>query len=571
MTLTEAESGRRQESVVWTSGWRLWVLVLSPYALIQLWHEVAPGLFPDWLSVVPESSVIPFRDWANSFLGYLRNDDLLGLFNFRDFSRTVSGWLSTPLDVSEQLLIAGGGPLGIGAAPWVLMFTTFAVLGHFLGGWRLAALGAGTMLYLAVFDAWEDSMITLSIVLVCAPLAMLIGTALGLLAARSRAFEAVLIPILNVQQSLPHFSYLVPIAVFVGVGDEAGAIATILFALPPMARLTILGLRSVSVEIREAGLMAGCTRRQMLWKVELPAARPSLLVGVNQVIMQCFGMTVLASFVGTRGLGLPLLNFLNATRIGDALELGVAIVLLAVMLDRLSQVAGARRPEHRPEGLTVWQVHTHLLVFAGIAVAGVILAQVSDWFRVLPETWTVDTSDWWDSLVNWITREFRGPLEGFREFMVLDVLFPLRDAFQSLPWIGLVALVAAVGWRFGGWRLAAMVASFVGYLAFSGFWVESMETMYLVVAALILSFVIGVPLGIFAASSDRRTAAMQVVLDTFQVLPSFIYLIPVVMLFRVGPVAGLFAILVYATVPAVRYTMLGLRSVPEDVIEAAQT
>ena len=551
-----------------TKGWRMALLLLSPYLVIQTIHQAAPGLFPDALSKLGDFRFLP--DWANEALLYLKDEELLGLFNVKDVTRTVSGWLEHPLDLSEQLLIKGGAPFGFGAVPWVVLVGLFAVAGAKLGGRRLALLASGCSLYLAVFGVWKDSMITLSIVFVVAPLAALIGWASGLAAVKAKWFEALLVPVLNVMQSMPHFSYLLPISVFIGIGDEAGAIATIMFAVPPMARLTILGLRSVSPEVREAGLMSGCTRWQMLWRVEMPAARPQLLVGINQVLMQCFGMTVLASFVGTRGLGLPLLNYLQSLRIGKALEVGVAIVLMAIMLDRLGQALGARRPTHIDMTKSWTARHLYWIAGSAVVAAGIALARLTDHARVLPKDWTVSTAPFWEAVVDWVQLNLKSPLGHFRDFMILEILFPMRDAFGALPWIGLLVLVAAVGWRFGGWRLAAVVALFVAYLAFSGFWIESMETLYLVVAALIVSVAIGVPIGIFASTSDRRYAAVQVVLDTFQVLPSFIYLIPVVMLFRVGPVAALTAIVIYATVPAVRYTMLGLRNVPADMIEAAE-
>ena len=568
VTVESAAPESLRERIRRTRGWRMALLLLSPYLVIQTIHQVAPGLFPDVLSKLGEFRFLP--DWANEALLYLKDEELLGLFNVKALTRTVSGWLEYPLDLSEALLIEGEGPFGLPAVPWVVLVGLFAVLGAKLGGWRLALLGGGCSLYLAVFNVWEDSMITLSIVFVAAPLAALFGWAAGLAAAKAKWFEALLVPLLNVMQSMPHFSYLLPISVFIGIGDEAGAIATILFAVPPMARLTILGLRSVSPEVLEAGLMSGCTKWQMLWRVEMPASRPQLMVGVNQVLMQCFGMTVLASFVGTRGLGLPLLNYLQSLKIGKALEVGVAIVLMAIMLDRLSQAAGARRPEHVDDTKSWLQRHPFWIAGGAVVVAGIVITQITDRAQVLPKDWTVSTAPFWEWIVDWVQLNLKSPLGHFRDFMILQVLFPMRDGFESLPWIGLLVLVAAVGWRFGGWRLATIVSLFVAYLAFSGFWIESMETLYLVVAALIVSIAIGVPIGIFASMNQRRYASVQVVLDTFQVLPSFIYLIPVVMLFRVGPVAALTAIVIYATVPAVRYTMLGLRNVPADMVEAAE-
>ena len=205
-----------------------------------------------------------------------------------------------------------------------------------------------------------------------------------------------------------------------------------------------------------------------------------------------------------------------------------------------------------------------------MTVAGILLGQLFDQAKVLPEKWTVSTAPSWEEVVDWVQLNLKSPLGEFRDFMILEILIPMRNGFESLPWLGLLALVAMIGWYFGGWRLAAIVSSFVAYLAFSGFWIESMETLYLVVASLVVSVVVGVPVGVYASRTDHRYAAIQVLLDTFQVLPSFIYLIPVVMLFRVGPVAALVAIVIYSTVPAVRYTMLGLRNVPPDVVEAAR-
>ena len=171
-----------------------------------------------------------------------------------------------------------------------------------------------------------------------------------------------MLPILSVAQTLPHFAYLIPVVVFFGIGHQTGVIATIIFAVPPMVRLTLLGLQKVSPEIVEAGKMSGCTSFQLLFRVQLPSARNELLLGVNQVIMQCLAMVVIAAFIGASGLGYRLLHKLQSLKLGQSLEIGVAIVLLAVVLDGLSTSLG--REEERllrqpafPQALPVSHSH----------------------------------------------------------------------------------------------------------------------------------------------------------------------------------------------------------------------
>ena len=250
--------------------WLLAAALLLPFILLIALRNVLPA----WAVTVPKSYVVPFIDWINAVVDVLRKYEVFGLFTFKDVTRAVADLIEWPLDFVEGLLISGFDDLGLPSLPWVMLVGLAAVWGWYLKGPKLAALAGGCVFYMALFGKWKLSMITLSAVLVAAPIAGLIGLGLGIASIRYRWFEKALWPLLNVMQSLPHFSYLIPVAVFIGVGHKAGTIATILFAVPPMARLTILGLRTIPPEIVEAGVMAGCTPRQLLWKVKLPAARP---------------------------------------------------------------------------------------------------------------------------------------------------------------------------------------------------------------------------------------------------------------------------------------------------------
>ena len=541
-------------------------LFLLPFAIL-----VAIGrILPEWAVTVPRAWTIPFVDWINAIVKILREWQILGLFTFRDVTRAIGRAVEWPLDLMEGILISGFGSLGIPPLPWIMIVGLAAVFGWWLKGWRLALLAGGCIFYVALFGKWQLSMVTLSVVLVTAPIAGLLGLALGILAVKWPPFERVLTPILNVMQSLPHFSYLIPVAVFIGVSHRAGAIATILFALPPMARLTILGLRGISKEVVEAGIMAGCTPRQMLWRVEIPAARDTLMVGVNQVIMQCLAMVVIASFVGAKGLGQDLLFRLQSLRIGQALEIGIAIVFIAVALDRLSLALSEKQPQHRREG-PFWQARPCLTAAGAVVVVSALAALVTPYAQVLPRELTITTAPMWDAVVDYVTVNFHGPLAFLRDALLIYLLIPLREVFQAVPWVAAVLLAGSIGWYLAGWRLALLVAGFVLFIAFSGYWPRALITAYMVTFAVFVCVLVGVPLGIWAAASDRRARWVQLLCDTFQTFPSFIYLIPVIMLFQVGDVAAITAIVIYATIPAVRYTTFGLRGVPRETIEAAIT
>ena len=263
--------------------------------------------------------------------------------------------------------------------PWTIVAAGAVILGYKLNGKGLAIFTAITMIYISVFGQWKPSMQTLSFVMVAAPISFLLGLVLGIWSYRSKRIEAILNPILNVMQTMPHYAYLVPIMVLFGIGDHAGAIATIIFATPPMVRLTLLGLRKVSSEVIEAGKMSGCNDFQLLFKVLIPTARRDILIGVNQVIMQCLAMAVIASFIGAKGLGWNLLLALNQLRIGLALEAGICISLIAVLLDKMS-LAWAHKQTDYFANLTFFQRHKYGLFFAGAVMVGLILASVGSLF-----------------------------------------------------------------------------------------------------------------------------------------------------------------------------------------------
>jgi glycine betaine/proline transport system permease protein len=525
----------------------------------------AVGLLPGWLHRPPAWLVLPLADWINAGFGFLRDD--LGLIHL---TRAVSDGVQWLLDVTANLLHGKRRWPNVGPIPWTMVAASMACLGFWLGGWRLAALAGGTFVWIAAMGQWRWAMETLSVIVVAVPLAVGLGLALGIWAWRSARVERVLDPILNLAQSLPHFAYMIPVVVFVGVGPRAGAIVTIVFAVPPMIRMTLLGLRKVRPEIVEAGRMSGATELQLLTRVRLPTARADLLIGVNQVIMQSLAMVVLASFIGMPGLGQKLLQLLQALKIGRSIEIGVTIVLVAVMLDRLSRAWAMRQPVH-PDPDATWPARHRLgLIWAGAMVALWALAQVVPMAAEIGRRDALSLAGPLDAAADWAIGAVAPVTDWLRWFLITWVLIPLRDALLWLPFAAVLALAGALGWAVGGRRSALTCAGFAAFLAVSGWWDRSMITVYMVGFAVSNALLIGLPLGIWAAGGEARARRALLVCDSLQTFPSFIYLIPVVMLFGVNDVAAIGAVAVFATIPILRYTIEGLRGVPPEMVEAAE-
>ena len=535
-------------------------LVLAAVVLVVFRNVLPPALLR-----VPESLVLPFADVINVIFAFARDD--LGLMTA---TRAFSDAVEFCLDVTANLLYGKSRWPRLGPIPWVVIAATFAVIGYALAGWRLAMISGGTFVWIAVMGQWKWAMETLSVIVVAAPLSIVIGLAVGTLAWRSRFAERIINPLLNIAQSMPHFAYMIPVVVFIGVGPKAGAIVTVIFSVPPMIRMTLLGLRAVSPEIIESGKMSGATRWQLMTRVRLPAARTELLIGVNQVIMQSLAMVVLASFIGMPGLGQKLLQLLQALKIGLSVEIGITIVLLAVVLDRLSKAWAVKQPEHHAPSASWVQRHRYWVIWAGLVAIGLGLAALHPYFIEVDRKQALSLAGPIDSLVGGFIDMISPVTDWLRWFLITWILIPVRDAFLWLPTSAVLVLLAGIGWRIGGARSALICLAFVLPIALSGWWDRAMITVYTVTVSVALALIIGVPLGIFGASKPVRAQRFLLICDTLQTFPSFIYLIPVVMLFGVNDVAVVAAVMVFATVPIIRYTIEGLRGIPPEIVESAE-
>ena len=542
-----------------------WALVLVAVSVVITIVQYA-GLLPAFLHRLPEAMIPPFAPILDAIFNFVKDD--LGLLKL---TRFLTGGLEWVLDITANLLFGKRRWPNLGPIPWSSIAAVAAVIGFYLGGWRLALLAGGTFVWTALIGQWDIAMQTMSVLVVAAPLAFIIGITLGILAWKYKAVDNTLKPVLSVLQTLPFFTYLLPAVIFFKVGPTAGAVATTIYAIPPMILMTTLGLKKVSPEVIEAGHMSGCTRWQLLRYVYIPAARTEILVGVNQVIMLCLAMVVLTAFIGMPGLGAKLLAMMGSFKLGRSFEIGITIVLLAVTLDRLSKAWVVKQPTHFAKGTSWLRRHFTLVLAVALFVFFLILSQFIEVLAEIGRKQNFSQGKEMDTLIKgFLNIDIVKAVTGFlRSFLNVQVLIPFRNFMLSIPTPAFILLVVAFALSLAGRKQAILAAVFFSLVALSGWWDRSIITLYSVIAAVSLAMLIGLPLGIVAARSEKWSTRVLLACDTAQTFPSFVYLIPAIMLFGITDIAIVFSILIFAMVPLIRYTIEGLRTVPPEMTEAA--
>ncbi|WP_422768640.1 ABC transporter permease [Plantactinospora sp. WMMC1484] len=285
-------------------------------------------------------------------------DDVLPYVPVGDWTENVVDWATRQLgplfDAIASFVESLVNPLVdlLTAPPAIVVVVLFAALGWWLRGWKF---GLGTAIGLGLVGGmpyWDETMHTLAQVMVASALSLLFAVPIGIFVAENRRASAVARPVLDLMQTLPAFVYLIPAIFFFGIGTVPGVLATVVFSMPPGVRLTELGLRQVDREVVEAGEAFGASPSMILLRTKLPLALPTIMTGVNQVIMLALSMVVIAGMVGAGGLGDVIMLSLSRVQVGQGFEGGIAVVILAVVLDRLTDSIGARSALARADRAT---------------------------------------------------------------------------------------------------------------------------------------------------------------------------------------------------------------------------
>lgn len=564
----------------------------------------------DWVTKLPEELVIPLDAWLNAFMD-------LFVANFKWLFRAMSGFLEWPMTGLQALLHW---------LPWPATIAGSVVVAHLAGGWRLAVFTLCTLMYMVIVGYWDESMNTLALVGMAVPLSVAVGLFAGILDFSHRTAKSVIQPMLDLMQTVPAFAYLIPVLLLFGFGPVVGLVAAAIYACPPMVRNVSLGLQRVPVDIVESAKMSGCTDRQLLWWVRLPAAMPTIMIGVNQTIMMALSMVIIAAIIGGFGdIGWEVLSTMRRAQFGQSLLAGLVIVLIAMNFDRISRGLTSRQRVSQARTGTLWQRHAHLWVALVAIMVAVVLAQVLPELHDYPKAWIFYPAAAMNDAVTWFTANYFFATSAIKSWTLFYFLLPIRIGLENsvtphfwgfalnlwislgyaaavaglalwvdratswrgavavlitgglfyfgttgTPWAVFILVVTVTAFRVGGWRVGVFALGGLCFMLFTGIWERAMLSVYLCGTAVLIAFLAGGLLGIWAARNDRVSAFLRPINDTLQTIPLYVFLIPIIMVFLVGEFSALLAVIAYAIVPAIRYTEHGIRHVPAETVEAAR-
>ncbi|MDT7840754.1 ABC transporter permease [Streptomyces justiciae] len=533
---------------------KLALLVLAAAVLVPLaTARWTGGAWPEALTVDLTNPLTKASTWI------VDNRDTHPLFLY--FFGHVSNAIVLSVRAAYLVLLAAG---------WAGVTALSALVAWRVAGLRLALGTVAAFLACGLLGMWVPTMQTLALMVVAVAASVVVGALLGLAGGLSDRLNRALRPVLDTMQVLPAYAYLLPVVLVFGMGVPAAVLATVVYAAPPMARLTALGLRGADHEVLEAVRSLGATARQRLLTARIPLARKELLLGLNQTIMMALSMAVIASVIGAGGLGDRVYQALASVDVGAALAAGIPIVLLAVVLDRVTGAAGSGSTSSSETRRRGWPYA--LVAALAIAVAARLMGRL-DW----PDAWTVGIAEPVNRAVDWMTDHLYsgvpviGGTADWAAHFTTWVLNPLRDGLTWLPWWSVLLVVAALAWLIGTWQTALTAVLAMAAIGVLGVWTPALDTLSQVLAAVAVTLVIGFATGIAAARSDRLERALRPVMDVFQTMPQFVYLIPVVALFGVGRAPAVAAAVVYALPAVVRITTQGLRQVDPAAMESSSS
>jgi glycine betaine/proline transport system permease protein len=519
-----------------------------------------------------QADLTPVHHWLNDLndtVGKARSSNPAFVYFF-DEIRKVINVLATAM---QQLISQPAFGRPVPAIGWfgVLALATFA--SWVFGNLKVALLAAAGVALLGMQGLWQESMDTLALTATAVLLSLLVGIPLGIWAGLSDRVNAILTPFLDFMQTMPAFVYLAPLTLVFLIGPASATIATLIYAAPPVIRITAHGIRGVHKETLEAAESMGTTRLQLLTKVLLPMSKRTIVIGINQTIMAALSMVTIAALIDAPGLGRVVLTALQSLDVGTAFNAGLSIVILAIVLDRVTTAASVRSElAHRNPDTRSARLRRPILA-AGAVVTGtcVWFSYTYVWASQFPAK--PDLGDpikrSADQLSQWVQLHFSGATNAVKDALTNRALNPFESLLTDSPWWLMCAVIIALALVIGSARAAVGAAVCLALILRTGMWSDAMSTLSATLVATALVMVIGVVVGVWMGRSPRIDRVIRPVLDAAQTMPAFVYLVPFVALFAASRFTAIVAAIVFAAPVTIKIVADGIAGVSETTIEAA--
>ena len=538
--------------VVWVLGWVIW----RGTATLEIGGAELTG-FHRWLNGV--------RDGFDSARE--------GSFFFEYIIGGISAGIDATVSGLRDLLSQPSFPRPVPEIGWLGVVALFTWVAYALAGVRSAVLVLVGLLAFGFLGYWEDSIDLLIVTFVAVLVCVLIGIPLGIWMARSKRANGVITPILDVMQTMPSFAYLAPLVLIFGIGPASAVVTTLIYALPPLARITAHGIRTVSPTTIEAVRSMGTSRWQILRTVQLPMARRTIIVGLNQCTMAALSMATIAALINGPGLGQPVAQALQSLDIGNAFVSGIAIVIMAIVLDRTTTAASERSEVATRSGSGAGR-NRRIALIAGAVVVVIAIYLSRTWIQLaefpdqpdLGAPLAAGVSAFTDWLVSAVSG-FTGAMTDLVSNLLLN---PLQSLLADTPWWLMALVLLAFAYLLGGWRPAATALVCELIILGTGMWNESMKTLTTTLIATLAVIVIAMVIGVWMGRNRRADTGVRPFLDAFQTIPPFVYLVPALALFGTSRFTAIVAAVAFGVPVATKLIADGIRGVSPTSVEAAR-
>lgn len=545
-------------------------------AILAVWVVLWAALKGTATLTLDQASTTALHDRTNEITDSIqagRNTNPLFLYFFNEIrlvidtlTNLVSGLIADP---------ALGRPVPV--LGWLGVVALVTYVSWALGNTKVALLSAAGFVFFGLQGLWTESMQTLALTLSAVVVSLAIGIPLGVWAGLSPRAEKAMTPVLDFMQTLPTMVYLLPLVLFFAIGPASAVIATLIYAAPPAIRITAHGIKSVPPNTVEASVSLGSTRWQTLFGVLIPVARRTIVLGINQTIMAALSMVTLAALIDAPGLGQNVLKALQTTDVGTAFNAGLAIVVMAIVLDRVTTAISERSEVARRMTPRQLRMRKPLLAAGGVATAVCIyLAYTFANYAIFPEPEDARLgyvggaiADGATAASDWVQSTFSLVTSTFKDLFTRGVIDPVQSLLAESPWYVVAVALVLLSLVIGSLRAAVTTAACLAVVLGTGLWSDAMVTLASTLIATLVTIVIGVVVGVWMGRSTAVDRAIRPFLDGAQTLPPFVYLIPVVALFGPTRFTAVVAAVVYAAPISIKLVADGIRGVPTATVEAA--